>query len=354
MRSSPVGSVAFGSGPSSPLSKGSGSPAFGSGPASGQPAQPSPDAFSPDFGDGPNSAGRAWSLPKRPAPLLRSPPPRLGGGLRSPPVDLDRELSTLLSIMDELEEEAVLEEAAFDEALDEVEDEEPADDAGRAAQALVCAPYAPAALRPPGIKSGGGKSVVSAGPSDLALLSAGAVSGVGGLASGFAGFQCKCQNGNCLLELKGSQLRAAYATTHPQGRGTSPSKVNEELHRLLWQMKEALPLPNNRGHNNKIPSFSYDKIPLCKRGWEALMGATGWGMRTSLSLVLRGVSPAAVQAKAGAALLVAAERRVEAEASEKRRLTVDWLRQHYLSTMEFMVGGAAGRGRRPAARGSSS
>ena len=62
--------------------------------------------------------------------------------MRSPPVDLDRELSTLLSIMDELEEEAVLEEAAFDEALDEVEDEEPADDAGRAAQALVCAPYA--------------------------------------------------------------------------------------------------------------------------------------------------------------------------------------------------------------------
>ena len=126
----------------------------------------------------------------------------------------------------------------------------------------------------------------------IALLSVGAVSGVGGLASGFAGFQCKCQNGNCLLELKGSQLRAAYATTHPQGGGTSPSKVNEQVHRLLWQMKEALPLPNNRGHNYRISSFSYDKTPLCKRGWEALMGATGWGMRTSLGLVLRGVSQA--------------------------------------------------------------
>ena len=346
--SSPVGSVAFGSGPASPLSQGIGSPAFGSGPARRQPAQPSPDALSPDFGDGPNSAGRAWSPPKRAAPLLRSPPPRLGGGSRSPPADLGRELSTLLYIMDELEEEAVLEESAFDEDLDEVEDEEEEEDAPPSAcEGLVCAPCAPAAVRPPG-KSGEGKSVVSAGPSDLALsvvsagpsdlalLSVGAASGVGGLASGFAGFQCRCQNGNCLLELKGSQLRAAYATTHPQGRGTSPSKVNEVVHGLLWGMKEALPIPNNRSHNYRIPSFSYDKIPLCKRGWEALMGVTGWGMRTSLSLVLRGVSPAAIRVKAGAALLVAAEQHVIAEASEKRLLTVDWLHRHYLSTMEFM------------------
>ena len=66
------------------------------------------------------------------------------------------------------------------------------------------------------------------------------------------------------------------------------------------------------------------------------MGATGWGMRMSLSWVLRGVSPADLAAKCGAALLVAAETRVEAEASEKRRLTVDWLHHHYLATMEFM------------------
>ena len=59
-------------------------------------------------------------------------------------------------------------------------------------------------------------------------------------------------------------------------------------------------------------------------------------MRVSVSLVLWGVSPVDVAAKRGAALLVAAETRVEAEVSEKRRLTVDWLHRKYLCTMEFM------------------
>ena len=194
----------------------------------------------------------------------------------------------------------------------------------------MCAPCAPTAEGPVG------SSVASTGPSQLSLSSVGAISGLSGLATGYLCFQCKCKTGNCLLELKGSQLRAAYAVTHPNGEGTSPSTVNAKLHGLLWLMKKPLNRPNNRGHNWKIPSFQYDTIPLCKRGWEVLMGATGWGMRMSLSWVLRGVSPADLAAKCGAALLVAAETRVEAEASEKRRLTVDWLHHHYLSAMEFM------------------
>ena len=96
-----VGSVAFGSGPSSPLS-----PQFGSGPASRRPpAQPSSGALSPDFGEGPNSADGGCSLPARAAPLLGSPPPRLAAVEEAAhlTVNMDRELSTLLSIMDELE-----------------------------------------------------------------------------------------------------------------------------------------------------------------------------------------------------------------------------------------------------------
>ena len=260
--------------------------------------------------------------------MLGSPAPRLAAVEEAahPTVNMDRELSTLLSIMDELEDEAVLEESAFDEDLDEVEDEEPGDGEG----VLVCAPCAPPA------EGHMGKSVVSTGPSELAVSSLGAISGLGGLANGYLRFRCQCKNGNCLLELKGSQLQAAYAVTHPEGEGTSPSTVNAQLHGLLWLMKKPLPRPNNRGHNFTIPSFQYDTIPLCKRGWEVLMSATTWGMRMSVSLVLRGVSPTDIAAKCGAALLVAAERRVEAEVSEKRRLTVDWLHRKYLCTMEFM------------------
>ena len=74
---------------------------------------------------------------------MGSPAPRLAAVEEAahPTVNMDRELSTLLSIMDELEDEAVLEESAFDEDLDEVEDEEPGDEEG----VLVCAPCAPTA-----------------------------------------------------------------------------------------------------------------------------------------------------------------------------------------------------------------
>jgi hypothetical protein len=98
-----------------------------------------------------------------------------------PTVNMDRELSTLLSIMDELEDEAVLEESAFDEDLDEYEDEEPGDGEG----VLVCAPCAPPAEGPMG------KSVVSTGPSELAVSSLGAISGLGGLANGYLRFHCQ-------------------------------------------------------------------------------------------------------------------------------------------------------------------
>jgi hypothetical protein len=258
--------------------------------------------------------------------MLASPPPRLAvvEEAAHPTFNSDRELSTLLSIMDELEEKDVLEESAIDEDLDEAEDE-----AGDI-MTLVCAPCAPTAEGP------AGKSVVSTGPSELALSSVGAISGLDGLANRYMSFQCKCQDGNCLQELKGSQLKAAYAVTHPEGKGTSPSTVNKALHGLLWSMKTPLPHRNSRAHNYKIPSFHYDGTPLCKRGWEVLFGATSWGMRVSVSLVLWGVSPVDVAAKRGAALLVAAETRVEAEVSEKRRLTVDWLHRKYLCTMEFM------------------
>ena len=121
--------------------------------------------------------------------------------------NMDRELSTILSIMDELEDEAVLEASAFDKDLDEVENEEDEEPGEEEAQGrgLMCAPCAPTAEGPVG------SSVASTGPSQLALSSVGAISGLSGLATGYLCFQCKCKTGNCLLELKGSQLRAAYA-----------------------------------------------------------------------------------------------------------------------------------------------
>jgi hypothetical protein len=152
----------------------------------------------------------------------------------------------------------------------------------------------------------------------------------------YAGFRCSCSNGNCLDKLSGEELKAAYASTHPQGPATSPHTEFQKLHELLWNMKEPLASPNARGHSNKVTDWSYNKKSLCRSGWKTLMNGTAWCHRQALASVLRGVSPHECATGRGAKLIQHAQQRVEAEASEKRRLTVDWLHRQYVSTMEFM------------------
>ena len=58
--------------------------------------------------------------------------------------------------------------------------------------------------------AGGGWAAPVAVPRQAARLHWGWSRPQVSLASGFAGFQCRCQNGNCLLEL-------CYAGRHPSG-----------------------------------------------------------------------------------------------------------------------------------------
>lgn len=159
------------------------------------------------------------------------------------------------------------------------------------------------------------------------------------LAIHHAEFHCACAGGSCLLHLTGEQLKQAYAETHPQGSKTSPRIVNAKLHALLWAMKGPLrggKSTNGRGHTYSVPSFSYDRVSLCRRGWAVLMGGSAWGTREALGLVLRGISPHYVESERGAALLLATQTSVEKEATEKQQLTVNWLHHNYLNTMEYM------------------
>jgi len=295
-------------------------------------------------------------LASRQSADLNSPAPPLTNAVEL--FNLEREVSTLLHIMDELEEmdecdgdehEAVWWQqctqcthschhtASIEEALKAAEasllspamlPEELADEASALPAEASASPAEVGGTMVPFAREGeGGSSIV---PYEAKVAK-------GSLATGHMEFQCKCPGGSCLQNLTGRQLKQAYVATHPQGDGTSPSVVNSELHVLLWGMKEPLPRgTNGRGHTHRIRYFEYDAKPLCRRGWQVVFAASDWGMRQATALVLRGISPQDVKAERGTALLLATANRAEAEATEKQMRTSDWLRKVYLSTMEYM------------------
>jgi hypothetical protein len=294
-------------------------------------------------------------LASRQSADLNSPAPPLTNAEEL--FNLEREVSTLLHIMDELEEmdecdgdehEAVWWQqctqcthschhtASIEEALKAAEasllspamlPEELADEASALPAEASASPAEVGGTMVPFAREGeGGSSIV---PYEAKVAK-------GSLATGHMEFQCKCPGGSCLQNLTGRQLKQAYVATHPQGDGTSPSVVNSELHVLLWGMKEPLPRgTNGRGHTHRIRYFEYDAKPLCRRGWQVVFAASDWGMRQATALVLRGISPQDVKAERGTALLLATANRAEAEATEKQMRTSDWLRKVYLSTMEY-------------------
>ena len=269
-------------------------------------------ALSLDFGATPGSRAvqLTWSLPPRLAAQLSSPPPRLASSTE--PFNIEQETSVLLHIRDELEEEADCIEESTEEA--DIADLLLADDSWPEdiMTTLACVPCETTTL-----------AVEPSKPD-------------GDLSTRYIGFRCLCSSGNCLEALTGRQMREAYSATHPSFAETPPGMTNAKLHTLLWGQKVPLRAPNGRGHNYKIAQLRYDGLPLCRQGYEVLMGASAWGMRQAVSLVLRGISPHDVESERGAALMLATETRVESEASEKQRLTVNWLHRCYLCTMEYM------------------
>ena len=271
------------------------------------------------------------SVPSRQAAALSSPCPALTNV--EEPFSLEQEVSTLLCIMDELEEDEDDDEAVVDELEETL----------RAAEAAVSVDMPRAEELPAeevAALAAVGYQVCPPCPpvegADL-MVPYNVEKTVGTMASRYMEFRCGCDGGSCLQRLTGDQLKQAYAETHPQRDQTSPGVVNSKLHTMLWGMKEPLPRgTNGRGHTHRIKSFSHDGKPLCRRGWRVLHGATAWGMREAQALVLRGVSPAGAQAERGTALVLAAASRKEAEASEKQMRTAEWIRAKYLSTMEYM------------------
>ena len=342
--------------------------------ARGEPVR-SADSSSFAFGTGAGE-GAKWSLADRACPSLLSPPPALSN--EDEPFCLEVESSTLLSIMDELEnadeeaDEALYNQSIAGECADKTaailrEMPMSADSAAAIAAALVTLEVEQQLLQeqeddPSDLPAEEEEALCACGHTPQRtsqdqipvaavtsedLMPVAAVTfeaeacDIGGgpvpsLTNRYATFRCSCAGGCCLDKLSGEELKAACASTHPQGQATSPHTVFERLHGLLWNMKEQLPSPNARGHSNKVKDWSYNKKPLCRKGWQTLMNGTAWCHRQALASVLRGVSPHDSATKRGVQLMIHTETRVEAEASEKRRLTVDWLHRKYLSTMEYM------------------
>ena len=315
-----------------------------------------------------------WSLPPRAPPVLLSPPPAISTG---EPFCLETESSTLLSIMDELETaddaaaeaehnrhlekgcadttEAILRDvpvtpdcaAAIAETLvalaveaemlhEEDDEDDPSELPAEEEAALRTLGHplaAEASQRTEPVQST--RAIVSAAL-DPAATALAEQSQAPTIANRYAGFRCSCSGGCCLDQLSGEELKAAYAYTLPKGPATSPSTVFEKLHGLLWNMKEPLAARNARGHSYKVTDWSYNKKSLCREGWQTLMNGTAWCHRQALASVLRGVSPHDTATERGAKLMLHTQTRTEAEATEKRRLTVDWLHRKFLCTMEFM------------------
>ena len=105
------------------------------------------------------------------------------------------------------------------------------------------------------------------------------------------------------------------------------------LHRAIWQMKEPLARPNCWGHNYKVAKWSYDGVPLCRAGWMKIMGCAYQAHRDMYSLVLRGISPTEVACGNGAQLLLATNKQVQGQATEKQAFATSWL--HKLVAQAF-------------------
>ena len=162
----------------------------------------------------------------------------------------------------------------------------------------------------------------------------------GTLSNAYSGFKCRCATtsggSTCVEMLSMVQLKAAYSSLHPDGESTSPTKYREELHKLLWSRKRALPTPNSRGHNYEIVDWSYDGKPLCRAGFMKVFGGTYQAHRDMYANVLRGISPADVACKTGALLLSRTRAKQQSARSAKDAYATTWLSEKYLAVMEFM------------------
>jgi len=163
---------------------------------------------------------------------------------------------------------------------------------------------------------------------------------IGTLLDSYTGFRCKCGNKDqrsCIDALNKIQLRQAYCSINMvAGAPAGPGAQRTALHRAIWQMKEPLARPNCWGHNYKVAKWSYDGVPLCRAGWMKIMGCAYQAHRDMYSLVLRGISPTEVACGNGAQLLLATNKQVQGQATEKQAFATSWLHKFYLSTMEYM------------------
>ena len=166
----------------------------------------------------------------------------------------------------------------------------------------------------------------------------------GTLAGLYEGFVCKCtrglrQGGSCIQDLKVSQLKQARCLLEPPRKSSSsgaPTHARTKLHELMWAMKAPLARPNYRGHNFKIPKWTYDGTVLCRHGWMKLVGGSYQAHRDMYSLVLRGLSPHEIDCAKGAALLEKCAAQVQGDLTEKQSYTTAWIQNVYLATMEYM------------------
>ena len=160
----------------------------------------------------------------------------------------------------------------------------------------------------------------------------------------YEGFVCKCtrgprHGGSCIQELKVSQLKQARCLLEPPRKSSSsgaPTHARTKLHELMWAMKAPLARPNYRGHNFKIPKWTYDGTVLCRHGWMKLVGGSYQAHRDMYSLVLRGLSPHEIDCAKGAALLEKCAAQVQGDLTEKQSYTTAWIQNVYLATMEYM------------------
>ena len=163
---------------------------------------------------------------------------------------------------------------------------------------------------------------------------------IGTLVDSYAGFRCKCGNKDrrsCIDALNKIQLRQAYCSINmAAGAPAGPAAQRAALHRAIWWMKEPLARPNCWGHNYKVAKWSYDGVPLCRAGWMKITGCAYQAHRDMYSLVLRGISPTEVACGNGTELLLATNRQVQGQATEKQAFATSWLTKFYLNTMEYM------------------
>ena len=131
---------------------------------------------------------------------------------------------------------------------------------------------------------------------------------------------------SCLDTFSKAELSEFYAEAHgPMASPWAKAKVLMELHKKIWAMKQALPNIDALGRKYKVPMWMLKDKAVCQVAWLSAYNYTPNGVRTHLALVLRGVGPAAEEARRLAATGLLSLKRMRAG---KKDWATQWWRMH--------------------------